>query len=124
MKLIQNLGLSSSTPKTESRFKNLFWPTIRHEGDVDVIAQQGLWVCFVVAVFTLALGALQRVFVLGSLESGFFFLGGIGARQRSRFAAIAVFSTYLLSTIVLLPLSNTNRGPALQVRATRSGIKT
>lgn len=99
---MQTLGLSPSTPKTESRLKTLLWPTIRHESDVEVVAQQGFWICFVVAAFTLIVGVLQGFFVTASFESGFFFLGGIGVRQRSRFAAIVVFSTYLLSTIMIL----------------------
>jgi hypothetical protein len=37
----------------------------------------------------------------GGFEGLFFFLAGVGVRERSRAAAIAAFSAYLLSAIVL-----------------------
>jgi hypothetical protein len=98
---MQTLGLSDSTPKTEGRVKNLFWPSIRNEVDVDYIGRQGFWVCFSVAVVTLAFNLFTGSILDGIFESVFFFLGGVGVRARSRFAAIAVFSAYLLSTLVL-----------------------
>ena len=38
---MQNLGLSDSTPKTESRLKSLFWPSISSDVDVDYLTTQG-----------------------------------------------------------------------------------
>jgi hypothetical protein len=32
---MRNLGLSESTPASESRLKSLFWPGIRSDVDVD-----------------------------------------------------------------------------------------
>lgn len=98
---MQTLGLSDSTPRTESRVKSLLWPAITNEGDVDYLTQQGFWICFLVAVFTLAVSVMTRNSFWGTFEAAFFFLGGIGVRERSRFAAVAVFAAYLLGALVL-----------------------
>lgn len=99
--LVQTLGLSSSTPKTESRLKTLFWPTIQYDTDVDLIARQGFWVCFIVAVATLAFGVWGGMAAaLGACAVGlFFFLAGIGCRQRDRFAAIVAALVYFASSV-------------------------
>jgi hypothetical protein len=98
---MQTLGLSDSTPRVESRWKALFWPSIRHETDVDYVSRQGFFLCIAVAVMTLALGALQGSIFSALFEAVFFFLGGMGVRARSRFAAVAVFASYLLSGLIL-----------------------
>jgi hypothetical protein len=98
---MQTLGLSDSTPRTESRLRSLLWPTIRDEADVDYLTQQGFWICFVVALFTLGSSFFSGTVLGGLFESIFFFLCGIGIRERSRFAAFAAFGAYLLSALVL-----------------------
>ena len=76
---MQTLGLLDSTPRTEGRLKNLFWPSIRNEVHVDYLGRQGFWVCFLVAAFT--------VLFIGSIFAGivelFFFLSGawVSARE-------------------------------------------
>jgi hypothetical protein len=107
---MQTLGLSDSTPRTESRWRALLWPTIRNEADFDYITTQGFWICFVVAVMTLIVTAFTGSLILGSLESAFFFLAGVGVRQRSRIAAIAAFAAYLLSALVLQRYSGNGFG--------------
>jgi hypothetical protein len=98
---MQTLGLSDSTPRTESRWRALFWPTIRNEADCDYITRQGFWICSIVAVVTIVFSAFTGSIVDGAFEGVFFFLAGIGVRERSRVAAIAAFSAYLLSALVL-----------------------
>lgn len=98
---MQSLGLSDSTPRTESRWRALFWPTIRNDGDLDYITEQGFWVCFIVAAVNLAFSFFLRSIFLGSVESLFFFLAGVGVRQRSRMAGVIAFLAYLLSALVL-----------------------
>jgi hypothetical protein len=98
---MQTLGLSDSTPRTESRWRALLWPTIRNEGDFDYITTQGLWICFVAAGFTTVFSALAGSPGMGIFEGTFFFLAGLGVRQRSRVAAITAFSAYLLTALVL-----------------------
>ena len=96
---MQTLGVSDSTPQSDSRLKNLFWPTIRTATDVDTLGSQGYWICTIVAV----LGALSAA-VMGHPIAGFFLLlyiyfGGVGVRQHSLYAAAAVFVMYLLNTV-------------------------
>ena len=97
---MQILGLSDSTPKTEGRLKALFWPTIRNDGDVDYISQQGFWVCFALASFTLIIGVIgsQNLFIL--FDVLYMFLAGVGVRQLSRFAAAVVFANYLAGSLL------------------------
>jgi hypothetical protein len=97
---MQTLGLSDSTPRTESRWRALLWPTIRNDGDFDYITRQGFWICCLVAAVTIGFGAFAGSIFGGAFEGVFFFLAGIGVRERSRVAAIAAFSAYLLSTLV------------------------
>lgn len=98
---MQTLGLSDSTPRTESRWRALFWPTIRNEGDFDYITTQGFWICSIVAAVTVAFTTFAGSPLMGAFEGTFFFLAGIGVRQRSRIAAIVAFSAYLLSALVI-----------------------
>lgn len=96
------LGLSESTPKTESRLKSLFWPSIQSGVDVDYLGAQGYWVCTIVAIisllFMLAVG--QPITALATAL--YFYLGGVGVRERNFFAAVIVFFLYFLSTILML----------------------
>ncbi len=98
---MQTLGISDSTPRTEGRLKVLFWPTIRNDGDFDYITEQGFWVCFIVAVVTLVFGIFTHSPFWGGFESLFYFLAGVGVRQRNKLAAITAFVGYLLSALVL-----------------------
>jgi len=94
------LGLSDSTTKPEgSRIKALLWPTIRHEYDADYICQQGFWVCSLIAALTLIASLFTGNVVLNLIFAVYYFLGGVGVRQCSRFAATAVFVLYALSLL-------------------------
>jgi hypothetical protein len=98
---MEQLGLSHSTAPSEGRLKSIFWPAIRHETDVDNIGRQGFWICCIVAAGTLIFSLLGGWLIPGLFESVFFFLGGIGVRQRSRVAAVALFISYGLTTLLL-----------------------
>ncbi len=107
---MQTLGLSDSTPRTESRLRSLFWPSIRNEVDVDYLGRQGFWVCFLVAAFTLVGGLFTGMFLASLFEVLFFLLAGAGVRSRSRLAAVTVFIAYFLSTLVLQRLTGQGIG--------------
>lgn len=100
---MQNLGISDSTPRTESRLRgfvtSLFWIDIKDEVEVDHVTTKGFWVCMAVAIMTLVVTSLQGDPLGAIVTAVFFALGGIGVRQRSRFAAVGVFTVYLLSFI-------------------------
>jgi len=89
---MQTLGVSDSTPKSESRLKSLLWPSVRSGSDVDYLSIQGYWVCTLVAVVTLAFGFLassaarnlaQVTFLtmLSGIIFLFYYLGGVGVRE-------------------------------------------
>ena len=95
---METLGLTPSR-KADSIWRNLFWPTIRSEVDVDQMGRQGFWLCFIIAAFGLVYAAFVGVYPAVIAVAIFFLLGGIGVRQRSRIAAVVMFSVYLLNTI-------------------------
>ncbi|MGO9227726.1 MAG: hypothetical protein ACLQKA_00750 [Bryobacteraceae bacterium] len=79
----------------------MFWPTIRSEADRDYITRQGFWICLIVAAGGFVISAFTGAVFAGAFEGLFFFLAGVGVRERSRVAAITAFAAYLLSTLVL-----------------------
>jgi hypothetical protein len=102
---MQTLGISESTPRTESRLKALFWPSVESAADVDYLGAQGYWVCAIVAALTTIF-----LFVAGSPFAGiltglFFYLGGVGVRERSRYAAIVVLTFFVLDTLLMKQFS-------------------
>jgi len=98
---MQTLGLSESTPRTESRWRALLWPTIRNQWDLDYVTRQGFWVCFVLATMTLVVNMAAGFVFDGLFEAGFYYLAAMGVRERSRSAGIAAFTAYLLSGFVM-----------------------
>jgi hypothetical protein len=108
------LGLTNETPRSDGRLKSLFWPTIHNETDVDSLGGQGLWLCYVLAAFTLAV-TVFRMFTapgipFGILDVLFFLLAGLGIRERDRLAAVAAFAIYLLGQIAAIRLTGQGVG--------------
>ncbi len=96
---METLGLSSPAPHSENRLKSLFWPSIENGSDVDYLGTQGYWVCTFVAgvsfVFLLASGKP----ITAGIILLFYYLGGVGVRERSRYAAAVVLFMYVLDTL-------------------------
>lgn len=92
---MQTLGISNSTPHTENRLKSLFWPSIQSATDVDYLGTQGFWVCAFVGTIEVIVAAVQGHPVAGFFALLFYFLGGVGVRERSRYAAAIVLVLYL-----------------------------
>ena len=97
---MQTLGVSDTTPRSESRLKSLFWPSVESASDVDSLGSQGYWVCAIVAVFSLVVLVLAHQVLYGVCVFLFYFFGGVGVRERSRFAAIVVFVMFALDTVL------------------------
>lgn len=95
---METLGLSESTPRTESRIKSLLWPSIESGADVDYLGSQGFWVISLVSVASLALLIVMGQPFAGALTFIFLFFGGVGVRERNLYAAIVVFLFYVLDT--------------------------
>jgi hypothetical protein len=96
---MQTLGLSDSTPRTESRLKALFWPSIQTATDVDYLGTQGYWLCTLVGVLTFVVSVIFDHPLIGLVVLLVYYLGGVGVRERSRYAAIVVFALYALDTL-------------------------
>jgi hypothetical protein len=123
---MQTLGVSDSAPKSEGRIKSLLWPSIQSGSDVDYLGIQGYWVCTFVAAMTLgvplftlaqAIDARQAIVVLlfFGLLSLFFYIGGVGVREGSRFAAAIVFVVYVLDTLTALLSSPVSGGSLIKL---------
>lgn len=100
---MQTLGLSDSMPRTEGRLKSLFWPSVQSSSDVDYLGAQGYWVCAVIAAISLIVLALSGHPLLGGFVFLIFYLGGVGVRERSRYAAGFVLISYLMDMLVSGP---------------------
>jgi hypothetical protein len=100
---MQNLGLSTSTPRTESRLKSIFWPSIQNQTDVDYLGRQGFWLCLIPAGQSLLFAMIYRRFpAVRVVFLGYFLFyasAAIGIRERDRLAASAAFLVFLLSLI-------------------------
>jgi hypothetical protein len=93
---MQTLGLSDSTPRSESRLKSLFWPSIQSGADVDYLAVQGFWVCTIVGAMSLVVLALAHQPIIGLLVFLLFHLGGVGVREHNPFAAAVILIYYIV----------------------------
>lgn len=99
--LMQTLGLSETTTRSDNRLKSLFWPSIQSGADVDYLGAQGYWVCALLAVFSFILLAATGHPIIGVLILLFLYLSGVGVRERSPYAAAIVFIFYLADAATL-----------------------
>ena len=99
MSAMQTLGLAAPEQPTDGMFKRLFWPTITNQYDVDLVGQQGFWVCVAVAVLSVVTLLIGGHFLIAVLVGGTYFLGGTGVRERSISAAVLIFCCYLLDRL-------------------------
>jgi len=97
------MSILDTTPsrKPDSIWRNLFWPSIRSEVDVDQIGRQGFWLCFIIAAVSTAFMMFAGDYLIGCADAIFYLLAGVGVRQRSRAAAIIVTTVYLLNFIAV-----------------------
>jgi hypothetical protein len=100
---VQTLGISDSTPRTENRLKSLFWPSIETGSDVDYLGAQGYWVCAVVSLISFVLSIMTGHPISGALVLLFYYLGGVGVREHSLYAAAVVLIMYLGDTFATGP---------------------
>ena len=96
---MQTLGISDSTPASDSRLKNIFWPTIRTGSDVDTLGSQGYWVCAIVAVFAFVSSVVVGNPLVGVFLLLNYYLGGVGVRQHSFYAAVVIFVMFFADTL-------------------------
>lgn len=92
------LGLSDPVEKQDNLFQRVFWPS-DDASSVDMLGQQGFWICAGIAVISFLLLLVQGHWVIGILTFAFLVLGGIGVREHSTAAAILVAGAYLLNLV-------------------------
>jgi hypothetical protein len=97
---MQTMDLSGTAPQSENRLKSLFWPTIHNATDVDYLGSQGYWVCSIVAVFTFLTAVIVGHPIAGFFYLLYYYLGGVGVREKSFVSAVFVFVLFLVDTIL------------------------
>jgi hypothetical protein len=97
---MQTLGISDSTPQSENRLRRLFWPSIQSASDVDALGTQGYWVCAIVAAFSLVTSAITGHPIGGVFVLLFYYLGGVGVREHSFYAAVVVLAMFIADTVL------------------------
>jgi hypothetical protein len=98
---VQTLDLTDSGPGPDGRLKTLFWPSIQTADDVDYLGTQGFWLCVLVATFSLVLLVFGGHVIPGAALFLFYFSGGVGVREHSRFAAAMILISYVADTIAV-----------------------
>ncbi len=99
---MQTLGLASEQKPTDGLLKRLFWPTIENQYDVDLVRQQGFWLCAAVAILSMAMLIANRQPWTGFLIGMTYLLAGIGVREGSVGAAVIIFLCYLCDRVVAI----------------------
>jgi hypothetical protein len=101
---MQTLGISDSSSRSDSRLKSLFWPSIESGVDVEYLAVQGYWVCTIVAALSFAVLFLAGQSIVAVVVLLFLYLGGVGVREHSRFAATVVLIFYAMDILASFKL--------------------
>lgn len=96
---METLGLSPSTPKSRSRWLELFWPVIDSDVSARTAAQNAMYACFVIGALNL-IGASNRLLLIAAFLNGLFFVvAGFGIRAFSPMAVWTAFVLYALNVI-------------------------
>src|ERR1700690_1592205 len=104
MLLMSTLGLSGPPQQDEGLFKRLLWPSVRNSHDVDLLGQQGFWLCHIIAVLSAVMGIATAHPVAAAFTFIFYVMGGFGLREGSVAAAALVLAAWLLDRIAAIIL--------------------
>jgi len=72
---------------------------VQNTNDVDYLGTQGYWVCAFVAFASLVFFVFSGQALLGISVALFYYLGGVGVRERSTYAAAVVLVMYFLDIV-------------------------
>ena len=106
---MQVLGLSESTPKPQSRIKELFWPDLRAIPSTESACRSAAMACFVIAGLTALLAIFRDPLAL--VDAVLFAIIGIGLRMMSRTAAVAGLALYIAEQIATITMAK--RAPGI-----------
>jgi hypothetical protein len=112
---METLGLSSKPQKSDNIFQRLLWPTIYNQYDVDLLGQQGFWVCIALGTLSGVLLLLTGQFLVGLLTVFVFFAGACGVRERSVSAASVIFAIQLISLLSAYFISGLPPSPVISI---------
>jgi hypothetical protein len=98
---MQQLGISSNSPKSKSRVRELLWPDVDNEVSINTVTYHGMWLSFVIAgaATLLALFGILPIAIL--VDAVLFVAIGYGIRRKSRAAAILGLVLYLGGQLAL-----------------------
>jgi hypothetical protein len=99
---MSTLGLSGPPQQEEGLIKRLLWPSVRNAHDVNLLGQQGFWICEAIAVLSAIFLLFTQHPILAALAFVFYALGGFGLRQGSITAAALVFAAWILDQIAAI----------------------
>jgi signal peptidase I len=113
---METLGLSPSTPKPRGRFLDLFWPVIDSDVAARTAAQNAMYACAAIGLFSLLLIPLAGN-VVGAVASCLFYLfAAAGIRSFSRVAAWSAFAIYGIDLVLSLFVGGAFGLPGIVVR--------
>jgi hypothetical protein len=96
---METLGLSKSTPKSRSRFKEFFAPDLSTAPSAQSACEAASNICFVIAGLTTIVAFFTSLFSL--IDAVLFAMIGLGLRRKSRIAAVAGFFLYIIEQIIM-----------------------
>jgi hypothetical protein len=96
---MSTLGLSGPPQQEEGLFKRLLWPSVRNAHDVNLLGQQGFWICEGIAVLSAIFLIFTQHPILAAMTFIFYALGGFGLREGSVAAAGLVFAAWTCDQI-------------------------
>jgi len=99
---MSTLGLSGPPQQEEGLVKRLLWPSVRNSHDVNLLGQQGFWICEAVAVLSAVVLIFTGHPILAVVAFVFYALGGFGLREGSIAAAALVFAAWTCDQIAAI----------------------
>jgi hypothetical protein len=94
-------ALAAQRP-TDGLLKRLYWPRIVSQYDVDLVGQQGFWICMIVATAWMVGGFFTARPYLDALIGLTYVMAAMGVRQHSVPAAILAFLCLFLDRVASL----------------------
>ena len=97
---METLGLSKSTPKSRSRFKEFLVPDLSTAPSAQSACEAASNICFIIAGLTAIVACFTNRFAL--IDAIIFAMIGLGLRRKSRIAAVAGFFLLVLEQIIMI----------------------
>jgi len=113
---VETLGLSDSTPKPRGRLLELFWPLIDSDVAARTAAQNAMYACAAIGLFSLLLVPLTGNAIGAVAMCLFYLLAAAGIRSFSRIAAWSAFAIYGIDLVLSMFIGGAFGLPGIVVR--------